>query len=235
MTDAPLRRQRVNAQYSLAASDGLAARIAGHQRRKMFNAFIDFAATGPTDTVLDVGVTSDRSFDHSNYFVGWYPHKERVTAVGLDDAAFLQARYPGILFVRADGRELPFDNESFDYVHSSAVLEHVGTRLRQLRFLSEAWRVSRKGIFLTTPNRWFPVEFHTLLPLVHWLPAELHRALLKNVGMGFFATEDNLNLLSRGSLTGLASAAGIDGRHVGTVALFGWPTNLILTARKNAA
>ena len=25
-------------------------------------------------------------------------------------------------------------------------------------------------VFLTTPNRWFPIEVHTRLPLVHWLP-----------------------------------------------------------------
>jgi hypothetical protein len=25
-------------------------------------------------------------------------------------------------------------------------------------------------VFVTTPNRWFPVEVHTKLPLVHWLP-----------------------------------------------------------------
>ena len=25
-------------------------------------------------------------------------------------------------------------------------------------------------MFLTTPNRWFPIELHTRLPLVHWLP-----------------------------------------------------------------
>ena len=25
-------------------------------------------------------------------------------------------------------------------------------------------------MFLTTPNRWFPIEVHTRLPLVHWLP-----------------------------------------------------------------
>ena len=26
---------------------------------------------------------------------------------------------------------------------------------------------------MTTPNRWFPVEVHTRLPLVHWLPDRL--------------------------------------------------------------
>ena len=25
-------------------------------------------------------------------------------------------------------------------------------------------------MFVTTPNRWFPIEVHTRLPLVHWLP-----------------------------------------------------------------
>jgi hypothetical protein len=35
--------------------------------------------------------------------------------------------------------------------------------------VAEAVRVSSR-VFLTTPNRWFPVELHTRLPLVHWLP-----------------------------------------------------------------
>ncbi len=34
--------------------------------------------------------------------------------------------------------------------------------------------MSRKGLFVTTPNRWFPIEFHTVLPLVHWLPKRQH-------------------------------------------------------------
>jgi hypothetical protein len=34
-----------------------------------------------------------------------------------------------------------------------------------------------QAVFLTTPNRWFPVEVHTRLPVVHWLPEPLaHRA-----------------------------------------------------------
>ena len=34
-----------------------------------------------------------------------------------------------------------------------------------------------RRFFITTPNRWFPVELHTCLPLVHWLPdAVSHRA-----------------------------------------------------------
>ena len=230
----PAPSNRINAQYNLAAPGSLPARIAHYQRRKMFRAFIDFACPGPADTILDVGVTSDRGYDHSNYFEAWYRHKGGVTAVGLDDASFLPELYPGMRFVRADGRELPFGDGSFDYVHSSAVLEHVGARERQTRFLREAWRASRKGIFITTPNRWFPVEFHTVLPLLHGLPPARYRAILAKIGQEFFAREDNLNLLSGRVLTDLASAAGVPNKSIGSVALFGWSTNLIFSARKQA-
>ena len=29
---------------------------------------------------------------------------------------------------------------------------------------------SRERVFVTTPNRWFPLEVHSLLPFAHWLP-----------------------------------------------------------------
>jgi hypothetical protein len=226
------RGNPVNAQYNIAAPDSLPARIARQQRRKMFSAFMAFAAPEPQDTILDLGVTSDRGYDHSNYFCAWYPHKTRITALGLDDASFLSELYPGLAFVRADGRDLPFADLSFDYVHSSAVIEHVGSGEQQARFLREAWRIARKAIFVTTPNRWFPVEFHTVLPLLHWLPPRHHRRMLARIGHGFFAREENLNLLSRNVLTRVAASAGIRGAAIDTVALFGWPTNLLLKARK---
>ena len=222
----------INAQYNVAAPNSLPVRIAQYQRHKMFRSFLILAAASPEDTILDLGVTSDRSYDHSNYFEAWYSRKDRVTAAGVDDSHFLEDLYPGVRFVRADGRDLPFKDEAFDYVHSSAVLEHVGNEERQCQFLREIWRVSRKGAFVTTPNRWFPVEFHTLLPLLHWLPQQLYRAILPVMGREFFASEDNLNLLSRNALSRLASRAGIRNARIETVALFGWPTNLILTAQK---
>jgi len=40
---------------------------------------------------------------------------------------FLQQRILGLTFVRADGRTLPFKDASFDFGHSSAVPEHVGS------------------------------------------------------------------------------------------------------------
>src|SRR5437763_3424568 len=157
-------RAEISAQYNVASTTGIPARIAEYQRKKMFRAFLAFAAAAPSDTILDIGVTSDRAYGHSNYLEAWYGRKESITAIGLDDASFLPRAYPGLRFLRADARALPFRDGSFDFAHSSAVLEHVGSRERQAQFVREAWRICRKGLFVTTPNRWLPVEFHTLLP-----------------------------------------------------------------------
>lgn len=222
----------INAQYNVARAQSLPVRIAAHQRRRMFADFMARMTPSEADTVLDVGATSDDSYDHSNYFEAWYPHTRRITAVGLDDATFLEDRHPGVTFRRADGRALPFADASFDYVHSSAVLEHVGSREQQAQFVAELWRVARKGIYLTTPNRWFPVEFHTVLPLIHWLPRPCFAAILRLLGLNFFADEANLNLLSARILRRMAHTAGVTTPRVHSVSLLGWPTNLLLSARK---
>ena len=223
---------RANAQYNIAAPGSLAVRIAGHQRRKMFDRFLTIGIAS-SDTILDVGVTSDRSYDHSNYLEAWYPHKSKITAIGIDEgAAFLQHTYPGMRYVKGDARALPFADNSFDYVHSSAVLEHVGNTVQQMAFITEARRVSRKGVFLTTPNRWYPIEFHTVLPIIHWLPQKIFRRILVMMGKEFFACEQNLNLLSSRQLHDIAKHIGpLNNYQVHGVRLAGLVSNLLFILR----
>jgi hypothetical protein len=222
----------INAQYNLAAPGSIPIRIAAYQRRRMFEIFLSTTNIQESDTVLDLGVTSDQTYSHSNYFEAWYPHKHRICACGVDDASFLEEMYPGLQYVAADGRDLPFTDYEFDFVHSSAVLEHVGSRQRQAKFLAEAWRVARKGIFITTPNRWFPVEFHTVMPFAHWLPPATFRKICRMRGLDFFASEENLNLLSRQQLRQIAEEAGLENIKVWSVGLVGWPANLLLSAQR---
>ena len=219
---------RINAQYNVAAPDSLPIRIAAHQRRRMYRAFVELGIQ-VQDAILDVGVTSDRTYDHSNYLELWYPHKARITACGIDQgASFLETIYPGVRYVSGDGCSLPFADRSFDWVHSSAVLEHVGGSARQTAFVKEAYRVARRGIFLTTPNRWFPIEFHTVLPLIHWLPKDAFRHLLTSLGKEFFASEANLNLLSARELRRIAATIGAPTHNVSGVRLGGIISNLLL-------
>ena len=153
-------------------------------RRRKLRLFLDEMHPTAATSIVDVGVDEVGFGDEGgqsgcathNFFEELYPWRARITGVGLADGAGFCARYPEIEYVQADGCALPFADGAFDICFSNAVLEHVGEVERQRAFVVEAVRVSRR-VFLTTPNRWFPIEVHTRLPFAHWLPeAGAHRA-----------------------------------------------------------
>ena len=220
-------QKKPNTQYTLAKPNSIQIRIALRQRRVMYERFLSLTGVEPEETILDVGVTSDQTYSSSNYLEAWYPHKATITACGIDDASFLETLFPGIRFVRADGVVLPFADRSFDVVHSSAVLEHVGSYERQTRFIRECTRVARRAVFLTTPNRWFPIEVHTSLPLVHWLPKPIFRKIMIRIGLDFFAMEENLNLMSGNELKKISETIPDFELHTARVRLSGWTSNLL--------
>ena len=142
----------------------------------MYKDFVAALNVGNADTILDIGVTSDETYAASNYLEAQHPNKGMITATGIDDGSHLERLYPGVRYVRDNGLCMQFVDRSFDFAHSSAVIEHVGNRANQARLIAECARVARRGFYITTPNRWFPIEVHTKLPLVHWLPALQSRA-----------------------------------------------------------
>lgn len=228
-------RATPNAVYSVSTPGSLPARIATRARRRMFLKFMTEFAPQPSDVVLDVGASSDETFEMSNYFAALYPHKDRLIAAGIDDgAAFLEKRYPGLVFRHADACDLPFDDDQVDLVHASAVIEHVGSRARQALMVAECARVARRGLCLTTPNRWFPIELHTQLPLLHWLPAPAFRRVLRSLGHDALGQEENLNLMSAGDL--LHASGGLVGWEfrISRYRLLGLTSNLILFGRRTS-
>jgi SAM-dependent methyltransferase len=94
---------------------------------------------------------------------------------------------------------LPFADHAFDIVYSNAVLEHAGSAEQQRFFLSELCRVTRRR-FVAVPNRWFPVEHHTGLPLINYLPKATFRRLLSKTRYAFWSHEANLNYVSADEL-----------------------------------
>jgi hypothetical protein len=112
------------------------------------------------------------------------------------------------------------------------VLEHVGSADNQRRLLAELARVARRAVFVTTPNRWFPIEVHTQIPLLHWLPKPVFRSLLAPTRYQFFSREENLNLLGRGELARMAGALPGWTVAIEPIRLLGWPSNLLLTLLK---
>src|SRR5690348_12211040 len=150
----------------------VASQASLRSRERKLRLFLDLYQPGPETTVVDVGVT-DAPFgggSTDNFFEALYPWPERVTGVGPTELDRFTAAFPRVTAVRADGRELPFPDGAFDLGFSNAVVEHVpGGREGQRRFVHELCRVAGR-MFVTTPNRYFPLEVHSLLPFAHWLP-----------------------------------------------------------------
>ena len=160
-----------------------ASRVSMRSRERKLQLFLELLRPGPETTVLDVGVT-DAPFgggSTDNFFEALYPWPRQVTAVGRTSLDRFAEAFPQVTVVRADGRELPFDDGAFDVGFSNAVVEHVAGVTEQRRFVHELCRVAQR-VFVTTPNRFFPLEVHSLVPFAHWLPRGARDRVLRARG-----------------------------------------------------
>jgi hypothetical protein len=153
---------------------GVAARASLWNRRRKLTLFLETMRPGPETRVVDVGV-GDTGFgtepgvaSSHNFFEALYPWPERITAVSDVPLPNFAREFPMVRCVTASGTELPFEDDAFDLAFSNAVVEHVGARDEQRGSSpsSAAWprRLPRDAEPLV------PVETHTLLPFIHWLP-----------------------------------------------------------------
>lgn len=171
----------------------LASHRARSKRAKLFRR--EFAIR-PDTKVLDLGsetgeyianVLADTNFDPKNIYIA-----------DIDpDAVAEGARRFGFTPVCIDeSGNLPFPDLFFDVVHCSSVIEHVTIpkeavwRIRsgrifrkasmdaQERFSQEIIRIA-KQYYVQTPNKWFPIESHSWLPLIGWLPRRMQVPLLR--------------------------------------------------------
>jgi len=74
-----------------------------------------------------------------------------------------------IAFVCGDVCNAPFRDNAFALSFSNSVIEHVGEWRRQKQMASEMLRCGQM-IYCQTPNFWFPIEPHLLMPFAHWIP-----------------------------------------------------------------
>lgn len=161
---------------------------------------------GVSDKVfLEHGSTPDTIREDSNCFIKWLIEDgAKVYATSPEDITHIEQIFPGIEVIPWPPSKFSFDK--LDYIISSAVIEHVGSKRSQVEYVSNLLQL-HENILLTTPNRYHWLEFHTKIPFLHWLPKRWHRAVLSVLGMKFWAREENLHLLSKQDLKKIISTA----------------------------
>ena len=93
--------------------------------------------------------------------------------------------------------------------------------------------LTKNYFVITTPNRFHPIDFHTKLPFLHWLPKNFHRKILKMLKLDFFSKEENLNLLGKNDLKNLLTVAGATNFKIFNVSFLGFKSNFIVIGKIN--
>jgi len=158
--------------------------------------------------LLDVGAQINPNGHKEHQLIDTYPWKHNFAVVNIsqEHITVIKKRYSEVEAVVCDACELPWDDKSFDVVFSNAVIEHLGSFERQKKMAAEIMRVGKRW-FVTTPNRWFPFEFHMRLPLVTWLPGDSYLRIGHIISYNhirgkymFGAKRDDLRLMSASEL-----------------------------------
>jgi len=149
--------------YGDAAHRGLRTRVAERFSRRSRTArwqlFARLMDPGIDSSILDVGCGDG----------GLAAYAPQLEVTGVDRSARPEYASGRRRFVQADAAALPFGDGAFDIAHSNSVIEHIVDPDARGCCANEVRRVGRR-YFVQTPNRWFPIEPHSLLPFVHWLP-----------------------------------------------------------------
>ena len=173
-------------------------------RREKLRLFFSLVGDASAQSLLDVGGTSGFGGEFQDF-----SERFRFTcAVNL--TAFRVQGATGCAVI-GNGCQLPFENASFDWVFSNAVIEHVGGWDQQRQFASEIRRVARKGYFIGTPNRYFPIDPHTLLPFFQFLPPNYQKSVCRFAPGGMRREPQSVDLLNRGHLHRLFPEASVVG------------------------
>ena len=140
---------------------------------------------------------------------------------------------PYVSYVLGDARETRmFPDRHFDVCFSNSLIEHLAAQ-GQIEVANEIRRVA-KGYFVQTPNRYFPMEPHFLVPCWQFLPVPLRAGLLQTRDLGWMRrvldpaqareTVESIRLLNEGELRRLFADGHIYREKIGgiTKSLIAW-------------
>ena len=202
------------------------------KRKEIFEIIKKNINLNSINSVLDVGTTSDNSLESSNFLIKQF--KSIKIKKSISDQKILDDNFFDMTFERSITENLNdnFENLRSDLLVCSATIEHLGNFSNIKKGIDNIVNLSDKYFIITTPNRYHPIEFHTKIPFIHFLPKEFHRKLLEFFGNEFFSKEENLNLLSKKDLINLMSNYKNISYNINEIKLFGFVSNFIIVGTK---
>ena len=99
----------------------------------------------------------------------------QITLLNLESEKTAFSKFPRLTGNAIDLKDIADDQ--FDLAFSNSVIEHLHTKENQARMALEVQRVG-KYHFIQTPNKYFPIEPHYVLPFFDFLPAGLKYTIL---------------------------------------------------------
>ena len=204
-----LRQNIDNIYYEHAMSVPFARQVTIFARRRMYKHFMTTMKPGKDTRILDFGI-SEIENEESNILEKSYPHTHNICCAGIGDGSGITKAFPEITYVPiTPDQPLPFADKSFDLAYSNAVFEHMGSREARLEILHELSRVAAH-VYITIPNRWFPLEHHTAIPLLHFIP-RLFRVFTRKGKYEYWSVPQNLQFLSLDDLEQVFTRANLAG------------------------
>jgi SAM-dependent methyltransferase len=158
--------------------------------RNLFDLCSDCFAAYEQSVYLDVG--TEVGYNASVFGANF----SQVVAVDLRIPADNILRRSSAHLLAGDGEMLPIQSGTCDLISLISVIEHVKN---PDLLLKELWRVLKTDgtLIIQVPNRFFPVDLHSGLPLISYVPTKIGKLLLQKTPY------DRLRFISVPTLKGL--------------------------------
>ena len=143
-------------------------KITQNKRDEILKVISNYLKNDVLEDVLDVGTTEDVESHASNYIIKNL--KDFKIYKSISDQEISTSFSKNLKIYYSDFSSDELNEFKSDLVISNATIEHVGSFENQIKMCQNIISLSKKYFIIITPNRFHPIDFHTKIPFLHWLP-----------------------------------------------------------------
>ena len=207
--------------------------IVFNKRLEMANIINNFLKKYNIFDALDIGTTNDIDYKSSNILIKNIKNIKQYKSLS-------DQKITSDFFIKSFNKSITDDFSlkeikimSSDLVISNATIEHVGSKKKQIKMIKNIIKLTKKFFIITTPNKYYPIDYHTKIPFLFWFPKSflnIFKIFVKNN----LLDEDNLNLISKKDIFEMLSIFNNKiSYEIFSIKLLGIKSNYIIIGRIN--